>query len=34
MDTCKNIVDEENEDECYFEFEFKFCPNCGRRVTA
>ena len=25
-------IDEDNEDECYFEFEFKYCPNCGVKI--
>ena len=25
-------IEEDNEDECYFEFEVKFCPNCGVKI--
>lgn len=27
-------VDEENEDECYYEFEFKYCPHCGAKMDG
>lgn len=27
-------IDEENEDECYYEFEFKYCPNCGAKMDG
>lgn len=27
-------IDEENEDECYYEFEFKYCPNCGAKMKG
>lgn len=25
-------IDVDNEDECFFEFEVKFCPNCGVKI--
>lgn len=25
-------IDEENEDECYYEFEVKYCPYCGAKI--
>ena len=28
----KKVVDEENNDEMYFEYTFRFCPNCGYKV--
>ena len=28
------VIDEENEDELYYEFEFKFCPRCGAKVKG
>ena len=31
-DLTETRIDEENEDECYFEFECKYCPNCGARM--
>ena len=27
-------IDEENEDECYYEFEVKYCPCCGARIEG
>lgn len=27
-------IDEENEDECYYEFEFKYCPDCGAKMDG
>lgn len=33
-DLTETRIDEENEDECYFEFECKYCPNCGARMDG
>lgn len=30
---CEVRIDEENEDECYYEFEFSYCPKCGMKIT-
>ena len=26
-------IDEDNEDELYYEFEFAYCPNCGAKIN-
>lgn len=33
-DLTETRIDEENEDECYFEFECKYCPRCGARMDG
>lgn len=33
-DLTETRIDEENEDECYFEFECKYCPNRGARMDG
>lgn len=32
-DCVKTVYDEDAEDTTYHEYEFKFCPECGRRVA-
>lgn len=27
-------IDEDNDDECYYEFEFKYCPECGAKMDG
>lgn len=33
-DLTETRIDEENEDECYFEFECNYCPNCGAEMDG
>lgn len=34
LEDCTRIIfDEDAEDTTYHEYEFKFCPNCGRRIV-
>lgn len=32
-DFCGIEIDEENEDRYYYEYEIKYCPNCGAKVV-
>lgn len=33
QDYCEKRIDGEDGDECFFEVEFKYCPNCGAKVV-
>ena len=33
-DTALVVIDEEYNDETYYEFEFGFCPRCGMKVVS
>lgn len=30
----RKVVDEDENDTMYYEYEFKFCPNCGHKVVS